>query len=40
MVPDLVPPTAEIADLCVCVAESLHDVATLILNSRLGDRQP
>lgn len=35
MVPDLIPPTAEIADLCVHVAESLHDVTKLILNSRL-----
>jgi HAD superfamily hydrolase (TIGR01509 family) len=35
MVPDLVPPTAEIRDLCVYVAESLHDVTKLVLNSRL-----
>jgi HAD superfamily hydrolase (TIGR01509 family) len=26
MVPDLLPPTPEIADLCVAVAETLHDV--------------
>ena len=30
MVPDLVPPTAEIRALCVCVAESLHEVTALI----------
>jgi HAD superfamily hydrolase (TIGR01509 family) len=30
MVPDLVPPTAEIGALCVCVAQSLHEVAALV----------
>jgi beta-phosphoglucomutase-like phosphatase (HAD superfamily) len=40
MVPDLVPPTAETRDLCVHVAESLHDVAALILRSRLGAAKP
>jgi beta-phosphoglucomutase-like phosphatase (HAD superfamily) len=34
MVPDLVPPTAEIAALCVGVVESLHEVAALVLKSR------
>jgi HAD superfamily hydrolase (TIGR01509 family) len=33
MVPDLVPPTAEIRALCLCVAESLHDVTALIERS-------
>ena len=30
MVPDLVPPTAEVSALCLCVATSLHEVAALI----------
>jgi HAD superfamily hydrolase (TIGR01509 family) len=33
MVPDLVPPTAEISDLCVCVAQSLHDATALVAGS-------
>jgi HAD superfamily hydrolase (TIGR01509 family) len=33
MVPDLVPPTAEIQALCVCVAQSLHDVTALVASS-------
>jgi HAD superfamily hydrolase (TIGR01509 family) len=33
MVPDLVPPTAEISALCLCVAESLHDVRALVAGS-------
>ena len=33
MVPDLVPPTAEISALCVCVALSLHDVMALVVSS-------
>ncbi|MFI4936389.1 MAG: HAD family hydrolase [Caulobacterales bacterium] len=33
MVPDLVPPTTEIRDLCLDVAQSLHDVAMLVVNS-------
>ena len=33
MVPDLVPPTAEIRALCLCVAESLRDVTALIERS-------
>lgn len=33
MVPDLVSPTPEIAALCHCVAQSLHDVAALVLSS-------
>ena len=33
MVPDLVPPTAEITALCHCVAQSLHDVTALVLSS-------
>jgi HAD superfamily hydrolase (TIGR01509 family) len=34
MVPDLVPPTAEIRGLCVKVVNSLHDVARLIASQR------
>jgi HAD superfamily hydrolase (TIGR01509 family) len=30
MVPDLVPPTPELSALCVCVAQSLHEVAALV----------
>jgi HAD superfamily hydrolase (TIGR01509 family) len=30
MVPDLVPPTADIRALCLCVAESLHEVVALV----------
>ena len=30
MVPDLFPPTADIKELCVCIARDLHDVCTLI----------
>jgi HAD superfamily hydrolase (TIGR01509 family) len=30
MVPDLMPPTDEIRGLCLCVVQSLHDVARLI----------
>jgi HAD superfamily hydrolase (TIGR01509 family) len=30
MVPDLVPPTAEISGLCLCVVESLHAVTALV----------
>jgi len=33
MVPDLVPPTAEIRALCVCVAQNLHDVTALVASS-------
>jgi len=33
MVPDLVPPTDEIRALCLCVAESLHDVTALVASS-------
>ena len=33
MVPDLVPPNAEISALCVLVAESLHEVAALVASS-------
>jgi HAD superfamily hydrolase (TIGR01509 family) len=33
MVPDLVPPTAEIRALCVCVVESLHEVVALVASS-------
>jgi HAD superfamily hydrolase (TIGR01509 family) len=33
MVPDLVPPTAEISALCLCVAQSLHDVTALVARS-------
>lgn len=33
MVPDLVLPTPEIAALCYCVAQSLHDVRALVLSS-------
>jgi len=33
MVPDLLPPTAEISALCVCVAQSLHEVTTLVASS-------
>jgi HAD superfamily hydrolase (TIGR01509 family) len=33
MVPNLVPPTPEIRDLCVGVADSLHDVAVLVVNA-------
>jgi len=30
MVPDLFPPTADMEELCVCVALDLHEVCTLI----------
>jgi HAD superfamily hydrolase (TIGR01509 family) len=33
MVPDLVPPTAEISALCLCVAQSLHEVAALVASA-------
>jgi len=33
MAPDLVPPTAEISALCLCVVESLHEVTALIASS-------
>jgi HAD superfamily hydrolase (TIGR01509 family) len=33
MVPDLVPPTAEISALCLCVVQSLHDVTALVATS-------
>ena len=33
MVPDLVPPTAEIRSLCLYVAQSLHDVTALVAGS-------
>jgi HAD superfamily hydrolase (TIGR01509 family) len=33
MVPDLVPPSAEISALCLCVAQSLHDVTALVAGS-------
>jgi HAD superfamily hydrolase (TIGR01509 family) len=33
MVPDLVPPTAEIRALCLCVAQSLHEVAALVADA-------
>jgi HAD superfamily hydrolase (TIGR01509 family) len=33
MVPDLIPPTPEIRTLCLCVVQSLHDVATLVAGS-------
>jgi HAD superfamily hydrolase (TIGR01509 family) len=33
MAPDLVPPTAEISALCVCVVQSLHDVTALVASS-------
>ncbi len=33
MAPDLVPPTAEIRALCVCVVQSLHEVAALVASS-------
>jgi HAD superfamily hydrolase (TIGR01509 family) len=30
MVPDLLPPTAEMEELCVCIVQDLHEVRTLI----------
>jgi HAD superfamily hydrolase (TIGR01509 family) len=33
MVPDLVPPTAEIRALCLCVVQSLRDVTALVASS-------
>jgi len=33
MVPDLLPPTDEIRDLCLAVAESLHQVREALLTS-------
>jgi HAD superfamily hydrolase (TIGR01509 family) len=36
MAPDLVPPTDEIRGLCLCVVQSLHDVARLIAEASGG----
>ena len=33
MVPDLMPPTDEIAGLCHAVVDSLHDVGVLVLGA-------
>jgi HAD superfamily hydrolase (TIGR01509 family) len=30
MVPDLFPPTADVEELCVCIAQDLHEVCSLI----------
>ena len=30
MVPDLLPPTREMEELCVCIVQDLHEVRTLI----------
>jgi HAD superfamily hydrolase (TIGR01509 family) len=38
MAPDLVPPTAEISALCVCVVQSLHDVTALVASSSAARR--
>jgi beta-phosphoglucomutase-like phosphatase (HAD superfamily) len=36
MVPDLLPPTAEMEDLCVCIAGDLHEVRALIRSQPVG----
>ena len=36
MVPDLFPPTYDMRELCVCIAEDLHEVCTLIASQKRG----
>lgn len=36
MVPDIVAPTPDIRSLCVCIADSLHDVAALVARTSVS----
>jgi HAD superfamily hydrolase (TIGR01509 family) len=36
MVPDLLPPTTEMQELCVCIVQDLHDIRSLIRSQHTG----